>query len=314
VTTYTAQGVIERPGDIDMFSFAASAGAVTAAFSPAARAANLDASIELRNSAGTVLASANPLDALNGSVSFTVPSAGTYYIAITGVGKGDVSTTGYSNYGSLGNYALQVSALAGVSQPPPGQPPTAALTATPTSGTVPLTTSLSATGSTDTDGSIVSYEWTFGDGSTGNGPTVTHTYSNVGSYTATVKVTDSSGLTATRSVVISASAVPTTPTMNVANIAMSLTAGSNRRYRANAAVKIVNGTGQPVSGVTVKGSWKGLTSASVSGTTNSSGIVTFASVLTRNSGTFIFTVTGATRTGYKYLSAANVETSDSITR
>ncbi len=314
VTTYTAQGVIERPGDIDMFSFAASAGAVTAAFSPAARAANLDASIELRNSAGTVLASANPLDALDGSVSFTVPSAGTYYIAITGVGKGDVSTTGYSNYGSLGNYALQVSALAGVSQPPTGQPPTAALTATPTTGTVPLTTAMSAAGSTDVGGSIVSYAWVFGDGSTGTGPTVNHTYSTAGTYTATVTVTDNSGLTATRSVVITAKAVVVTPTFAVGDIAMSLAAATSTSYRASAAITVLNASGQPLSGVNVRGRWSGLTSGNVSGTTNSAGVVKFTSAATRNRGTFIFTVSLASKAGYKYVATQNTETSDSITR
>ena len=314
VTTYTTQGVIERPGDTDMFSFSASAGAVTAAFSPAARAANLDARIELRNSAGTVLASANPLDALNGSLSFSVASAGTYYIAITGVGKGDAKTTGYSSYGSLGNYALQVSALAGVSQPPTDQPPTAALTATPTSGTVPLTTAMSAAGSTDVGGSIVSYAWTFGDGSTGTGPTVNHTYSNAGTYTATVTVTDNSGQTATRSVVITAKAVVVTPTFAVGDIAMSLAAATSTSYRASAAVTVLNASGQPLSGVNIRGRWSGLTSATVSGTTNSAGVVKFTSAATRNRGTFIFTVTLGSRAGYKYVATQNVETSDSITR
>ncbi|MBE3088741.1 MAG: PKD domain-containing protein, partial [Actinobacteria bacterium] len=44
--------------------------------------------------------------------------------------------------------------------------------------------------SSDEDGTIVSYSWDFGDGSTGSGVTVTHTYSAPGNYKATLIVTD----------------------------------------------------------------------------------------------------------------------------
>ncbi len=47
----------------------------------------------------------------------------------------------------------------------------------------------------DGSGSIVSYEWDFGDGSTGTGVSPTHTYSASGLYTATLVVTDNDGLT-----------------------------------------------------------------------------------------------------------------------
>jgi PKD repeat protein len=40
---------------------------------------------------------------------------------------------------------------------------------------------------------IVSYEWDFGDGDIGTGVTLNHTYSNVGTYTAVLTVTDSNG-------------------------------------------------------------------------------------------------------------------------
>lgn len=47
------------------------------------------------------------------------------------------------------------------------------------------------------DGSITSYAWDFGDGSTGSGATTTHTYAAAGTYTATLTVTDDAGLTGT---------------------------------------------------------------------------------------------------------------------
>jgi PKD repeat protein len=48
----------------------------------------------------------------------------------------------------------------------------------------------------DPDGSIVSYEWDFGDGSTGMGSQLAHTYSEAGMYTVTLTVTDDGGATA----------------------------------------------------------------------------------------------------------------------
>jgi PKD repeat protein len=47
-----------------------------------------------------------------------------------------------------------------------------------------------ASGSYDPDGTIVSYSWAFGDGNTGAGVHFSHSYSNVGSYTVSLKVTD----------------------------------------------------------------------------------------------------------------------------
>ncbi|MEX2467698.1 MAG: PKD domain-containing protein, partial [Gemmatimonadota bacterium] len=50
-------------------------------------------------------------------------------------------------------------------------------------------------GSTDSDGSIVGYAWDFGDGNTGSGVTVSHTFASGGTYTVTLTVTDDDGAT-----------------------------------------------------------------------------------------------------------------------
>jgi PKD repeat protein len=51
--------------------------------------------------------------------------------------------------------------------------------------------SLDAGSSTASDGSIASYDWSFGDGATAIGGAVTHEYARDGHYTVTLKVTDS---------------------------------------------------------------------------------------------------------------------------
>jgi len=47
----------------------------------------------------------------------------------------------------------------------------------------------------DYNGEITSYEWDFGDGYTGTGMIISHTYTNYGTYTVTLEVTDDDGLT-----------------------------------------------------------------------------------------------------------------------
>ncbi len=76
----------------------------------------------------------------------------------------------------------------------PNDPPTAVGSFLPTSGEAPLVVFFNGSASTDSDGSIVSYEWDFGDGSSGSGATTSHTYTQAGTYTASLTVTDNGGL------------------------------------------------------------------------------------------------------------------------
>jgi len=72
--------------------------------------------------------------------------------------------------------------------------PVASFTASPSSGGTPLTVAFNASASMDPNGSIVSYFWSFGDGSTGTGVSPLHTYSVQGTYSAMLTVTDNDGL------------------------------------------------------------------------------------------------------------------------
>lgn len=94
---------------------------------------------------------------------------------------------------------------------PANQAPKAVISATPVTGTAPLAVNFSGTGSTDADGTIASYSWAFGDGTTGTGATVSHTYSAAGTYTATLTVKDNANASGTASTTINVSAVPTAP-------------------------------------------------------------------------------------------------------
>lgn len=92
--------------------------------------------------------------------------------------------------------------------------PTASFTASPTTGTAPLTVVFDASASTDPGGSVSGYAWNFGDGSTGSGVTATHTFVAGGSYTVTLTVTDSAGATGTTTRTVTATGTTTTVTVS----------------------------------------------------------------------------------------------------
>ncbi|MCP4436512.1 MAG: PKD domain-containing protein [Actinomycetia bacterium] len=71
-----------------------------------------------------------------------------------------------------------------------------------TSGVAPLEIAFEGTGSSDSDGSIVSYSWDFGDTNTSTDASPTHTYAAAGNYTATLTVTDDNSATAVDTIAI----------------------------------------------------------------------------------------------------------------
>lgn len=111
----------------------------------------------------------------------------------------DIYENGYdstSGWGLIQAY----DALAAVNSVSVNQPPTAAFTES--------CNGLSCTfdaGTSSDDGTIVSYLWTFGDGSGSAGETVSHSYASVGDYVVELIVEDNDGLSAIRTVTVSVS-------------------------------------------------------------------------------------------------------------
>ena len=115
--------------------------------------------------------------------------------------------------------------------------PVAIIAANPTTGTSPLSVSFDGRGSMGPN-PLVSWAWTFGDGSTGSGAQTLHTYTSPGSYTASLVVTDIFGLFSfprNVTIVVSTPTLPSTPTNLVAtalsrsSIRLSWTNGSTNQ-------------------------------------------------------------------------------------
>ena len=98
----------------------------------------------------------------------------------------------------------------------------AVLTANSLQGESPYSISFDANSST---GNIVSYSWTFGDGETGTGAAVSHTFTTPGSYNVELQVTDNLGVTDQDSVVVEVTAPQTINTPPTAVISSSTGVG-----------------------------------------------------------------------------------------
>ena len=111
----------------------------------------------------------------------TYGAAGTYTVTLT-----------VTDDGGLTDSAVTTATI--TEAPPPNQAPTANANG-PYNAQVGDVINFSAAGSSDPDGTIVTYDWDFGDGSSGVGANPTHSYAAAGTYTVTLTVTDDGGLT-----------------------------------------------------------------------------------------------------------------------
>lgn len=99
------------------------------------------------------------------------------------------SSCSTSNCGAGMLDAAAAVAAVGGSEPPQNEAPTAAFTYSCTD----LNCDFDGSASSDSDGSIVSYDWSFG----ASGVNVSHTFASAGTYAVTLTVTDDDGATGT---------------------------------------------------------------------------------------------------------------------
>ena len=122
--TDTARGVIGDRHDQDVLRYDHGTCPVTIEVRTAETGPNLDAQLRVLDSASRLVAAANPAVAQPSSgavtgtdASLTLPErpAGTLFIEVDGVGQGEMPTSGYSDYGSVGRYTVTVSGCTGTS-------------------------------------------------------------------------------------------------------------------------------------------------------------------------------------------------------
>ncbi len=165
---------------------------------------------------------------------------------------------------------------------PVNQPPEAFFTASPSSGQSPLKVQFDASGSVDMDGTIVSYAWDFGEvdkSNIGKNVSLSYTYKNIGTFPASLKVTDDRGFTGiytTKITVTSGSSLPLTIIPNPFSI------GTGEASIIQVTVKAKDGT--PRSGINVTLKSTGGNLAPDFGNTDSSG--QFSSSFTAPEGTY----------------------------
>lgn len=102
---FNQSGVITAAADVDLYSFSTGGGAMSLTASPAAVGPNLDIQLELRAADGvTVIQTSNPVGVAKATLTRTL-APGAYVIAVRGSGFG-TPVTGYTTYGSVGEYTL----------------------------------------------------------------------------------------------------------------------------------------------------------------------------------------------------------------
>jgi len=113
------------------------------------------------------------------------------------------------------------------------EPPVADISA-PSTALVGEVVTFDGSGSSDSDGTIVSYSWEFGDTNTDTGVTVTHAYATTGNYTVNLTVTDNDGLNGTDTHNITIIDIPVSPH----DVAITNVTSNNTRVKPGQEVAI----------------------------------------------------------------------------
>ena len=222
----------------------------------------------------------NPTHVINYPSTFTntwddgYPSGGNYWSDYSGTdddsdGIGDASfiidENNRDNYPLIANYGIPIAAFTYSPQSPVD---------------VDQSINFDAAHSNDVDGSIVSYYWSFGDGYTTYGETVTHSYSSASVYTVSLTVTDNNGTTDTSTTIL---------TVKVPNQSPVADAGGLYTGTVNEAISFDGGNPYDSDGSIVSYKWdfgdgKTSTNQNPTHTYNQDGTYTITLVVTDNDG------------------------------
>ncbi|HUP19042.1 MAG TPA: PKD domain-containing protein, partial [Gemmatimonadota bacterium] len=160
--------------------------------------------------------------------------------------------------------------------------------------------------SSDSDGTVVSWAWNFGDSNTASGSTVSHTYAASGTYTVTLTVTDDDGATDSDSQSVSVSdGGGGGTTMHVGDLDRASTS-TGSTWTAHVTIRVHDSGHGAVSGAAVSGSWSNGTTGTASCTTDSTGSCTVSKTgIAKRTSSVLFSVTGVSHSSLTYDSAAN---------
>ena len=337
-TSITGGGVISDSSDVDLMKITAGAGALTLTVTPHLKYrnynGNLKVGLSLLNSAGTVVAKNYVTSGVGNTLTYNVPSGGTYYIKVNGVGydpsktaanqvwtntgiTGTVvgTTAGFTNYGSLGRYGITGTWQTLI------QLPTARITSDRTGGVRPVAVAFDGRTSSDPDGLIAGYSWNFGDPASGGANTSTlanpvHTYAAPGTFTASLTVTDNQGnVSPVATKVITVSGAPLPNAVRVASMTASWARMTNVEVAGTAVIQVVNQYGQPLRSVAVYVGVTGSASGAAAAKTDVNGFVTIQMPKQRDTlpSTYTFTVTKLVYPAYTYNVLANTPSPASVT-
>ena len=220
MTDLSMRGLISTPADKDWFNFSFGGGSLRVKATPAFYA-DLDIAVELYR--GTTLVSR--LDPTGLSIDSTLTSlpAGSYQIMLEGVGVGAATATGYSDYGSLGEYLLTLEGA--VSVDPPA---TINVTTSSTFATAGSTVTFTATSSSHPTFQGVTLAWAFSDGTTASTATVTKTMPNESLVASLNATTTNGGVT----VKLAAIRLASRPTVTASATPTSLKTGTTATFTA----------------------------------------------------------------------------------
>lgn len=193
----------------------------------------------------------------------------------------DLGASGWDKYYGYGlvNAKAALDSIQG--QPPVNIQPLAEAGG-PYTGTIGTVVTFNGSASSDSDGSIVSYEWDLGDDSTSSGEAPEHLYSTNGTYTVNLTVTDDGGATDTDEATVTIRTDTNDKLISVSSVEVvpiSRKAGKNTFVSAKATITIMTNEETPVTveDATVSGKWSGATSDIDSAITNNQGTVTVSS-------------------------------------